>query len=33
LKNNKDKEPLLFEQDDTPHIPKHTNIRGASNYN
>jgi len=33
LKNNKDKEPLLFEQEDTPHIPKHANIRGASNYN
>lgn len=33
LKNNKDKEPLLMEQITTPHIPKHTNIRGASNYN
>ena len=33
LKNNKDKEPLLIEQITTPHIPKHENIRGASNYN
>ncbi|MDA3905033.1 MAG: IS21 family transposase [Bacteroidales bacterium] len=33
LKNNKDKEPLLEEQITIPHIPKHANIRGASNYN
>jgi len=33
LKNNKDKEPLLVEQITIPHIPKHANIRGASNYN
>lgn len=33
LKNNKDKEPLPTEQTTIPHIPKHANIRGASNYN
>ncbi|MCK5776699.1 MAG: IS21 family transposase [Bacteroidales bacterium] len=33
LKNNKDKEPLWDQQSNTPHIPKHINIRGASNYN
>lgn len=33
LKNNKDKEPLLIELITTSHIPKHENIRGASNYN
>ncbi|MDY0202480.1 MAG: IS21 family transposase [Tenuifilaceae bacterium] len=32
LKNNKDKEPLIMEQTTIPHIPKHENIRGASNY-
>jgi transposase len=33
LKNNIDKEPLLMEQLTMTHIPKHDNIRGASNYN
>ena len=33
LKNNKDSDPLLVEQITIPHIPKHANIRGASNYN
>jgi transposase len=33
LKNNKDKEPLLIEELTMTHIPEHTNIRGASNYN
>ncbi|MCB5260598.1 MAG: IS21 family transposase [Candidatus Cloacimonetes bacterium] len=32
LKNGKDKEPLIMELATDPHIPKHENIRGASNY-
>jgi transposase len=33
LKNNKDKEPFIQEVFTNPHIPKHENMRGASNYN
>ncbi len=32
LKNKQDLEPIQTEVNDTPHIPTHKNIRGASNY-
>ncbi len=32
LKNSKDKEGLMQEQETEPHIPVHENIRGAKNY-
>ncbi len=32
LKNNLDKESVIEEQSDIPHIPKHGNIRGSSAY-
>jgi len=35
LKNNLDQSSLFFQdlEQETSHIPKHQNIRGASNYN
>src|SRR5690554_453747 len=32
LKNNLDKVPISIEKDDTPHIPRHANIRGSGAY-
>lgn len=32
LKNNQDKLPFIEEGNDTPHIPLHSNLRGASAY-
>ena len=33
LKNNLDKEPITTEDENTPHIPEHANIRGSGAYN
>lgn len=32
LKNNQDKLPLIQDEDNVPHIPVHSNLRGASAY-
>ncbi len=33
LKNNLDKEPVMTNENNTPHIPAHSNLRGAAAYN